>query len=96
MDAQLASGSECTRSGNAPQISGALLDLEFTMWEARDLLAAVSRHCACFEHDQAGTIECAGHRSLSEQSALKRLLFARRMQNRWRGCEFDLGPLEAA
>ena len=96
MDAQLASGFQSTRSGNAPQIADSLLDLEFTMVEARDLLAAVSRHCACFEHDQAGTIECAGHRSLSEQSELKRLLFARRMRDRWCGGEFDLGPRDAA
>jgi hypothetical protein len=67
-----------------------LIELDFTDQEARELLAAVSLHCACFLHDQAGTIECAGHRSLSDQSRLKRLLFARRMRECWRSSEFDV------
>jgi hypothetical protein len=72
------------------------LELDFTSLEARDLLAAVSRHCTCTQHDQAGTIECASHRSLSEQSDLKRLLFARRMKALWRSAEFDLSSRPAA
>jgi len=74
----------------------ALIELDFTTVEARDLVAAVSRHCTCTQHDQAGMIECAGHRSLAEQSELKRLLFARRMKAVWRSGEFDLGSRPAA
>ena len=68
-------------------MSETFIELDFTTQEARELLAAVSRHCACFEHDQAGIIECAGHRSLSEQSVLKRWLFARRLREVWRNGE---------
>ena len=67
-----------------------LTELDFTPLEADQLLAAVSRQCTCVAHDQAGMIECAGHRSLSDQSELKRLLFARRMQALWRNSEFNL------
>jgi len=75
-------------------MSETLIDLDFTAHEAGE--AAVSRHCICFEHDQAGTIECAGHRSLSERSELIRLLFARRMKELWRSSEFGVGSQAAA
>jgi hypothetical protein len=68
-------------------MSETFIELDFSTQEAQELLAAVSRHCACFVHDQAGTIECAGHRGLSEQSELKRWLFARRMREVWRNGE---------
>jgi hypothetical protein len=68
-------------------MSETFIELDFTSLEARELLAAVSRHCTCVEHDQAGIIECAGHRSLSEQLQLKRWLFARRMREVWRNGE---------
>jgi hypothetical protein len=77
-------------------MSVTLIDLDFTAQEADELVAAVSRHCTCFEHDQAGTIECAGHRSLSQRSELKRLLFARRMKELWRSSEFGVGSQTAA
>jgi hypothetical protein len=77
-------------------VSKTLIELDFTTVEARDLMAAVSRHCSCTEHDQAGIIECGGHRGLSEQSELKRLLFARRMKAVWRSGEFGLDSRPAA
>jgi hypothetical protein len=77
-------------------MSEPIIELDFTTQEAGDLLAAVARHCACFQHDQAGTIECAGHRSLSEPSELKRLLFARRMREFWLEGEFAVGSRLAA
>jgi hypothetical protein len=77
-------------------MSEMLIDVYFTAQEADELLAAVSRHCTCFEHDQAGAIKCAGHRSLSERSELRRLLFARRMKELWRSSEFGVGSQVAA
>jgi hypothetical protein len=68
-----------------------MIELAFTSEESRDLVAALSRHCTCVPHDQAGVIECPGHRSLSEQSDLKHLLFARRMREVWQMREFSLG-----
>jgi hypothetical protein len=72
-------------------MSESLSELHYTPQEVRELLATVARHCACTEHDQAGTIECAGHRSLSERSELKRLLFARRLRELWVAGEFHVG-----
>ena len=74
----------------------ALIELDFTTLEASDLMGAVSRECACAPHDQAGIIECAGHRSLSDLSGLKRLLFARRLRDRWRSGEFDVSCRKSA
>jgi hypothetical protein len=77
-------------------MSETLTALDFTLREADELLAAVSRHCTCFAHDQAGIIQCAGHLSLSSRSELKRLLFGRRMRELWRSSEFNGGSQAAA
>jgi hypothetical protein len=44
-------------------MSETFIELDFLTQEARELLAAVSRHCICFEHDQAGIVECDGRRT---------------------------------
>jgi hypothetical protein len=77
-------------------MSESLSELHYTPQEVGELLATVARLCTCTLHDQAGTIECARHHSLSEQSELKRLLFARRMRERWLTGEFRVGIQAAA
>jgi hypothetical protein len=40
--------------------------------------------------------ECPGHRRLADKQELKRLLFARRLDRRWRVGEFETQPESVA
>ena len=79
------------------QHAEALRELQFTGAEVHDLVLATERQCQCL-FDELGAVgmECAVHVRLQDSKALKRLLFARRLAQRWRAGEFDAVPRAAA
>ena len=67
-----------------------LSGLGFTELESRDLIPAIERNCTCAFDALVGEVvsECASHGRLADKTALRRLLFARRLAERWRSAEF--------
>ena len=68
-----------------------LSELGFTLLEAGDLIRATERNCICAFDALIGKVvrECASHGRLADTAALRRLLFARRLAQRWRSAEFS-------
>jgi hypothetical protein len=81
------------------QLAQTFRDLEFTRAEVHDLVLATERQCEC-SFDEGGrravATECAAHLGLQDRGALKHLLFARRLVQRWRMGEFGTAPRAAA
>ena len=68
-----------------------LTELGFTQLESLDFMMATERSSDCTFDALVGDVvsECASHARLVDHPVLRRLLFGRRLAERWRSGEFQ-------